>query len=79
MMFFWKLVRVDIDDICALVKHLRQKGIQLNWQSVGEVVHLAEQEYGDGTQLTGKFLLFAVGDKFLDLPRGLLQGDPARR
>ena len=44
MMFFWKLAGADFAEARRVVGQLRQKAIDLNWLPVGEVVHLADQE-----------------------------------
>jgi hypothetical protein len=65
MMFFWKLAATAFAEAHRVVGQLRQKAIDLNWLSVGEVVHLADQECSEADRLPGKFLLIAAGDTVL--------------
>lgn len=64
MMFFWKWVGADSDEARRAVERLRQKAIDLKWQPVSDVVHLADQGCNDA-DLPGKFLLIAAGDTVL--------------
>jgi hypothetical protein len=65
MMIFWKLVEGEIAEAGRVVEALRQKAIDLNWLPVGNVVHLTDDECGDGERLPGKFLLIAAGETVL--------------
>lgn len=65
MMFFWKLLVGEIAEVGRVVESLRQKAIDLNWLPVGDVVHLSDEECGDGDRLPEKFLLIGAGDTAL--------------
>lgn len=65
MLFFWKLLKADISEVRLVVERVRQTAIDLNWMPVGDVVHLTDQECGDGDRLPGKFLLIAADDTVL--------------
>jgi len=64
MMFFWKLREGKIE-AGRVVEGMRQKAIDLKWLPVGDVVHLTDDQCGDGDRLPGKFLLIAAGDSVL--------------
>jgi hypothetical protein len=65
MMFFFRLVGADIAEARNVVERLRQKAIDLKWLPVGDVIHLTDQECGEGDRLPGKFLMIAAGDAVL--------------
>jgi len=65
MMFFWKLLDGQIAEARRVVEQLRQKAIDLKWLPVGALVHLTDDECGDGDRLAGKFLLIAAGETVL--------------
>lgn len=64
MMFILKWVGTKSAEARRVVERLRQKAIDLKWQQVGDVVHLADQACNDA-DLPGKFLLIAAGDTVL--------------
>lgn len=65
MMFFWKRVGTESGEARRVVERLRQKAIDLKWQPVGDVVHLADQACAEADRLPGKFLMIAAGDTVL--------------
>jgi hypothetical protein len=65
MMFFLKWVGAGSAEARRVVERLRQRAIDLKWQPVSGVVHLADQECAEADRLPGEFLLIAAGDTVL--------------
>jgi hypothetical protein len=65
LLFFWKLESGDPSVALRIVTKLRQEAVELRWEPVSEVVHLADDQCLNDNRLDKKFLLIGADDTCL--------------